>query len=302
MIKFPRNFAMLPLVCVSLLWAFSFGLIKGRLAGLDPVAVSVIRLGFASVVFLPFLQLRALPRRDVVSLAFIGAIQFGVMYALYTTAYGYLKAHEIALATILTPVYVALLDAAVDNRFRAQQMLAASIAVLGAAVLLWQNRTSDTIITGFLIVQASNLCFAAGQIAYKRIRPTLKADASEAGLFLWCCVGGLLAAFTVSLLRTDWTAFSPTLPQWGVLAYLGILASGVGFFLWNFGATRVNTGTLAVFNNAKVPLGVACALIFFGEHPASVPRLLISSGLLLVAVLIAEWKPSRSFQSAADVT
>jgi drug/metabolite transporter (DMT)-like permease len=281
---------MLPLLSVSLLWAFSFGLIKGRLAGIDPVAVSTIRIAFAALVFLPFLRPRALPRRDVITLALIGVFQFGLMYVLYTTAFGFLKGHEVALATILTPVYVALLDAAVENRTRWRHLIAASLAVLGAGALLWKNRTSDTIITGFLIVQGANLCFAAGQIAYKRIRPTLPAGVSDAGIFFWPCAGALVATALTSGFMTDWSAFQPTASQWGVLAYLGMLASGVGFFLWNYGATRVNTGTLAVFNNAKVPLGVACSLIFFGEQPASIPRLLISLALLIVAVVVSEWK------------
>jgi drug/metabolite transporter (DMT)-like permease len=281
---------MLPLLSVSLLWAFSFGLIKGRLAGLDPVAVSTIRIAFAALVFLPFLRPRALPRRDVMSMALIGAFQFGLMYVLYTTAFGYLKGHEVALATILTPVYVALLDAAVENRTRWRHLIAATLAVLGAGALLWKNRTSDTIITGFLIVQGANLCFAAGQIAYKRIRPTLPVGVSDAEIFFWPCAGALVATALTSGFMTDWSAFQPTANQWGVLAYLGMLASGVGFFLWNYGATRVNTGTLAVFNNTKVPLGVACSLIFFGEQPASIPRLLISLALLILAVVVSEWK------------
>jgi drug/metabolite transporter (DMT)-like permease len=36
------------LLIVSLIWAFSFGLIKGRLAGLDPTAVAVLRLALAA--------------------------------------------------------------------------------------------------------------------------------------------------------------------------------------------------------------------------------------------------------------
>lgn len=285
---------MLPLIFVSFLWAFSFGLIKGRLAGLDPVAVSVLRLAFAALVFLPFLRPRALPRRDVVTLAVIGAIQFGFMYALYTAAYVHLKAHEVALATILTPIYVAIIDAAVENRARWRHIAAASLAVIGAGVLIWENRTSDTIVTGFLIVQGANLCFAAGQVGYKRIRPTLPKNVSDAAIFFWPCAGAVIATVLTSLFFTDWTAFHPTSVQWGVLAYLGVLASGLGFFLWNYGATKVNTGTLAAFNNAKVPLGVICSLAFFNETPDSIPRLLISLGLLAAAVLVAEWKSTSA--------
>ncbi|MDF3057658.1 MAG: hypothetical protein K0R17_1873 [Rariglobus sp.] len=285
---------MIPLIFVSLLWAFSFGLIKGQLAGLDPVAISVLRLAFAALVFLPFLRPRALPRRDVITLAVIGAIQFGVMYMLYTAAYVHLKAHEIALATILTPVYVALFDAAVENRTRWRHMIAAALAVIGAGVLIWHKRTSDTILTGFLIVQGANLCFAAGQVAYKRIRPVFPKDVADARIFFWPCLGALAATSITSFFFTDWLAFRPSASQWGVLAYLGALASGLGFFLWNYGATRVNTGTLAAFNNAKVPLGVVCSVIFFRETPQSVPRLLISLALLALAVAIAEWTPASA--------
>lgn len=285
---------MLPLIFVSLLWAFSFGLIKGRLSGLDPVAVSVLRLAFAAVVFLPFLRPRALPRRDVITLAVIGAIQFGVMYMLYTAAFAHLKAHEVALATILTPVYVALLDAAVENRTRWRHMAAAVLAVVGAGVLIWKNRTSDTIVTGFLLVQAANLCFAAGQVAYKRVRPTLAKGVGDAGLFFWPCLGAVAVTALTSVFLTDWTAFRPESVQWVVLVYLGVLASGLGFFLWNHGAVRVNTGTLAAFNNAKVPLGVVCSMAFFGEKPESLFRLLLSLGLLVIAVLVAEGEPASA--------
>jgi drug/metabolite transporter (DMT)-like permease len=281
---------MLPLLFVSFLWAFSFGLIKGRLAGLDPVAVSVLRIAFAALVFLPFLRPRALPRRDVVTLAVIGAIQFGLMYVLYTAAFAHLKAHEVALATILTPIYVAIIDAAVENRTRWQHVAAASLAVVGAGILIWENRTSDTIITGFVIVQGANLCFAAGQVGYKRIRPTLPKGVTDAGIFFWPCAGALVATVVASLFYTDWTAFRPTASQWGVLAYLGTLASGLGFFLWNYGATKVNTGTLAAFNNAKVPLGVLCSLIFFSETPDSLTRLAVSMVILIIAVVVAELK------------
>jgi drug/metabolite transporter (DMT)-like permease len=212
------------------------------------------------------------------------------MYALYTAAYIHLKAHEVALATIITPIYVAIIDAAVENRTRWQHMVAASLAVVGAGVLIWENRTSDTLITGFLLVQGANLCFAAGQIAYKRIRPALPKDISDAGIFFWPCAGALAATVLTSLFCTHWTAFKPTLLQWSVLVYLGAVASGLGFFLWNYGATKVNTGTLAAFNNAKVPLGVLCSLVFFGEKPDSLFLLAASMILLVAAVLVAELK------------
>lgn len=279
---------MLYLLAVSLLWAFSFGLIKKHLGGLDPAAVAVVRLAFALLVFLPFLRLSKIPRNALSWLAIIGAIQFGVMYVLYLKSYGYLQAHEVALFTILTPLYVALLDAALENRFQPRHAAAALLSVIGAAVLLWHSTYSYDLMKGFVLVQLSNLCFAAGQIAYKRTRPLLD-EAGEANLFAVMMTGALLTTVAVSAFTASWTGFHPSLQQWGVLSFLGVLASGLGFFAWNLGVTRVNTGTLAAFNNAKIPLAVACSLLVFGGS-ADLPRLAASMILLGLAVLIAESK------------
>ncbi len=277
---------MLYLLAVSLLWAFSFGLIKGRLAGLDSTAVAVIRLAFAVVVFLPLLRIKKIPRRAAWWLAIIGAFQFGVMYVLYLHAFDYLQAHEVALFTIFTPLYVALLDAALETRFQRKHAIAAALSVAGAGFILWNNPLSDDLMIGFFLVQLSNLCFAAGQIAYKRTRPLL-GNVSDINIFALLLGGALMTAGVVSAFTTRWSEFHPTAEQWGVMAYLGVLASGLGFFWWNVGATRVNTGTLAVFNNAKIPLAVACSLLFFGGH-TDLPRLTLCLLLTASAVWVAE--------------
>ena len=49
------------LIAVSLLWAFSFGLIKVGLSDLDSTAVATVRLLIATLVFLPFFRPRTAP-------------------------------------------------------------------------------------------------------------------------------------------------------------------------------------------------------------------------------------------------
>ena len=59
---------MIHLLAASLLWAFSFGLIKGQLAGLDPVAVSCGRLLLAAAgLFSSGHSNRRFPRRTVMA-------------------------------------------------------------------------------------------------------------------------------------------------------------------------------------------------------------------------------------------
>ncbi len=44
--------------------------------------------------------------------------------------------------------------------------------------------------------------------------------------------------------------------QWGILVFLGVVASGIGYFMWNYGATQVDAGTLGIMNNMHVPAGL----------------------------------------------
>ena len=47
---------MLYLAIVSIIWAFSFGLIGSALAGVDSYFVATLRLGCATLLFLPWLR------------------------------------------------------------------------------------------------------------------------------------------------------------------------------------------------------------------------------------------------------
>jgi len=64
---------MLPLLLVSFVWAFSFGLIKDKLSGLDSTAIATVRIGLSALVFLPFFRRRHLNLATSARLALIGA-------------------------------------------------------------------------------------------------------------------------------------------------------------------------------------------------------------------------------------
>lgn len=278
------------LLLVSFVWAFSYGLIGSRMAGLDTTALATLRLALSLVTFLPFFRTNGLSRGTMLRLMGIGAAQFGLMYLLYQRSYLYLPSHTIVLFTLTTPLYVALCDALVQRQVRWRYLLAALLALAGAATVTFQGSAEGKkVLTGFVIMQLSNLCFGAGQIAWRRERARLPIKGNDASLFALPYLGAVVTAGIGSLFVTDWSALHPTTQQWLILVYLGVLSSGVCFFWWNLGATRVNAGTLAVFNNAKVPLGVACSLLFFGEH-ADLLQLVISGALMLLAVWIAERK------------
>jgi drug/metabolite transporter (DMT)-like permease len=276
---------MILLLAVSVIWAFSFGLIKG-LGALDPTAVAVLRLAISLLVFAPFFRPGAMGAAQMARLALIGAVQFGAVYLLYLRAFAHLHAYEVALFTITTPLFVALVDALLERRWRMRYAAAAGLSVLGAGVVLWASFGSAGILGGFVLVQLSNLCFACGQLAWRKERARLPKEAPDASVFALPFAGALALTLAVSLAATDWRAFSAGPAQWATIAYLGAVASGAGFFLWNVGSTRVNAGALAAFNNAKIPLGITCSILVFGEA-ADMARLVAGGALMALGVWVA---------------
>jgi len=273
------------LVAATLLWALSFGLIARYLGGLDPNFVAAARLGLALPLFLPGLRLRGLDVGTAGRLAAIGALQFGVMYVAYIAAYRFASGHEIALFTVLTPIYVALLDGAYAGRVDLRALGLAGVATLGAAVIVWRGTFGD-VWEGFVLVQVANLCFAWGQIAYRRLRRR-RPELSDGGVFALLLGGGLVVTAAAATASGGWSSLGRVdVGQALVLGYLGVVATGVGFFLWNRGAVVTATGVLAVMNDLKVPLGVAAALAIFGEE-ADPLRLTVGGGLMVGAAILA---------------
>ncbi len=281
---------MVYLLAVSLLWAFSFGLIKTGLAGVDSNFVAAARLGIALLVFLPFVRPRAVDRRTALRLALGGAVQYGGMYIAYLYAFRYLKAYEVALFTLFTPLYVTLLDDWLQRRMKWVSLGAAALAMVGAWIVQGGAQPSGAWL-GFWIVQVSNLCFAFGQLDYRR-RLAGRAGQDEQ-VFAWPYLGGFLTAGLAAALFTPWQTLALSSGQWLDLLYLGGVASGLGFFLWNVGARKVDAGTLAIFNDLKIPLAVAVSMIVFGEQ-ANLPRLLLGGGLGLLALLLNRWQPGQA--------
>lgn len=222
------------LLLTSFIWALSFGLLGNCLSGLPASFVALARMAGSFAVFLPFV--RKAPLSHAVGMMGIGAVQFGGMYLFYIAAFHYLPSHQVALFTATTPIYVVLIDGLMKKNLPPLHLAAAILAAMGGAGILWKGYSSGNgELTGIVLAQLSNLCFAAGQIAYISLKNSWFGR-SEASCFAYAYAGALLVTLPSGLPSglACWQGISTV--QWWLLAYLGVIASGVCFFLWNYGA------------------------------------------------------------------
>jgi len=284
---------MIYLVIPTLIWAFSFGLIGNTLKGIDPLQIADTRLLFALIAFLPFIKLRNTNGKEKWQLILLGALQYGVMYTCYLSAFRFLPSHLVALFSVFTPLYIVIFNDLRQRCFTPWYLLATILSVLGAAIIKMGNIDSSDIWIGFGLMQIANMAFAFGQIYYrdwKQERPHISDSSVFGFLYLGAVVFTTIATILISQQSPIPLNATPT--QWFVLVYMGLIASGLGFFLWNKGGTQTSVGVLATFNNAVVPLAMFASLFVFGEAKGGTPeelvRLAIGSLLILTALLIAK--------------
>lgn len=280
------------LLAASLIWAFSFGLIKTQLAGVPPHLVALLRLALSALLFVPWFRPRQAGGRLLARLAALGAVQYGAMYLAYLASFAYLKASEVALWTIFTPLYVVLIADAAARTFRRLNLAAAALSVLAAWLVSPSH--AGTALAGIGLVQVSNLCFAAGQVWYRRLVP-VSSDLRDRDIFAALYVGGaLLAAVPVAMGSGALRALGAlTATQLATIGYLGLIPSGVGFFLWNAGVRRSSEGAAAVLNNAKVPLAILVSWLIFEPLPSPehLARTLVALALIAAALRLTQHPP-----------
>lgn len=277
------------LILVTFVWAFSFSLIGEFLASqVDAYIAVFIRMLLAFAVLAPFLRIRQTSVSMRLNMMAIGGVQIGLMYILLYHAFLFLNVAEVLLFTIFTPLYIALIDERLLNKKQlpSRWWLAALLSVIGAGIIRYKGIDSQ-FVTGFFLIQGANLCFAAGQVAYKRLPlHSPKAQLQHYGLFF---LGAAIVSGLGMLFFANFSRLPSTSLHWAVLIWLGLGASGGGYLLWSMASKKVNIGQLATMNNALVPAGLMVNFFIWGQN-IQWAQLWFGGGLILYAVWICRPK------------
>lgn len=275
---------MIYLIIVSIIWGLSFSLIKGSLTSIDTNFVAFFRLFVSLIVFLPFLRFNKIRKHLYFHLLLIGILQYGFMYLAYIYSFQYLQAYEVAILTIFTPIFVVIIFDLWMKEFVLINWLKAFLAVLGAGIIVYSDATQIGFWKGILLIQISNILFALGQVYYKNILKNEK-EVNHTTNYAIIFLGATVVTAIFSFFTTDFNSLKISTEQWLILIYLGAIASGLGFFLWNYGVIKVEVGIVAVLNNLKIPLGVFFAIILVNESVNYI-QLILGSAIIISALFL----------------
>ena len=253
------------LIIVSILWSFSFGIIKYGLGGVDSSYISFIR-SLIAFLFFSSISIYNIKKFSFdLKLVIIGAIQFGLMYVFYIQSYAYLPAYLIATFTITTPIFVGLASKFILKEQISKNGIYAIILVLIGSFLMRMNIVNPlNYWIGFLLIQFANFFFASGQILFKEWNA--ENDSKDivhnfSQLFLGATL--ITSIFYFFSMNNSYELTSINL---FTLIFLGLVSTGLGFLFWNIGSLKVSNEKPAVMNNLIIPIAVLNSFFIFGEQ------------------------------------
>ena len=199
------------------------------------------------------------------------------MYIFYIQSYQYLPAYLIATFTITTPIFVSISDKYFFRKERNfKNLLAIFLVVLGSYFMRYNIANPIEYWYGFMLIQCANFVFAWGQVWFKQWSIQNKETdiiSNFSQLFLGATAVTSLSYFFISDNNVHLTDVNLL-----ALLFLGLCATGIGFLLWNIGATQVSSYRLAVSNNLVIPIAILNSIVIFGE---SINFLLFFPGVIL---------------------
>lgn len=255
---------MVYLIAISILWSFSFGIIKYGLAGIDSSFISFARNVIALTFFSSVTIYNIKKFSFDLKLVGIGALQFGLMYIFYIESYQYLPAYLIATFTITTPIYVVLANKYLNgNSLNRNGIYAILLVIIGSYLMRFNSLNLEDYMLGFVLIQCANIFFATGQILFKKWNDKNK-DKDIVHNFSQLFFGATLITSIFYFLGSSESAILTQSNLFSLL-FLGIISSGIGFLMWNIGATKVSAEKLAIMNNAVIPIAIFNSYLIFGE-------------------------------------
>lgn len=221
---------------LSALWGASFLFMRRAALELGPLPTAAARVGIATLCLLPLLWRRGLLgelRRHARPVLFVGLLNSGIPFALYSYAVLAIPTGLSAILNATVPLFGALVAWAwLHERPGASRGLGLALGFVGVALLAWNKAsftpTAGAAATGWAVLAclAACVCYAVSASFTKRYLSQVKPLVLAAGSQLGATLGLALPALWL------WPGTLPSPAALGSLLAVGLLCTAFAYILF----------------------------------------------------------------------
>jgi drug/metabolite transporter (DMT)-like permease len=293
---------MLLLLLPMVVWGSAFAVTKGLVELWPPFTLALVRVGVGTLVLLPVAIARHRRGSHLPwgTIWFMGLLGVTLYYLTFNLAMVYVSASQGALVQASIPAMTALVAVVwLRERATAMRWLGIALSVGGVLIVFSGNGATpgQSPLLGNSLMFASVVCWGLYTALAKRA-------ASFEPLVITVCVMG-----TGTLMLVPFSAYEimnaglEPLPVtgWLGLLYLGSIASGLAYALYNASLRHLDASSVGVYTNLIPIVGVLTGIVFLGE-PMSL-RAILGGAIVMLGVWITSRseRPARA-EAVADAT
>jgi len=280
-----------------LIWGTTFIVTKLVLREIGPLQLTGLRFLIAFLLLAPLAARQGFKLKDIFQPKYIlfGLTGTTLYYALQNVGMTYTSVSSTVLILSIVPALTSVLAVVfLKERIGKWQIAGIILVTIGVALVSMDNSGSETNanpLLGNLLIFISALSWAVYTIQGRKMaddHPALVMTAASTG------AGALLL-----LPFIGWEALTLGLPQlsplsWLGILYLGLAASGLTMYLWNYALHYLPASVASAYINLVPVIGLASAFVL-GEKPPLIQ--LIGGGLAIAGVWINSRNPARQDHS-----
>ena len=261
--------------------------------GADPFTIVFLRgvmcvMAFAVILFWQRKSLRAIDREDWKLILLLGALNIPLNQVLFVSGLRFTVPANAALAYALVPAFVLVFSVLFfGEKTTVRKTIGIAIAFLGTILVLFErgiDLTSDFFL-GNILELAAAISWAWYSLLGQRLAQKYGAIYATgltmiSGMAWYSLIFPFLPTTTPLMGISSMTLF--------YTAYLGLLVSVLGYWLWYYALARIPASNVAVFSNLQPVLVTIATVIVFGTSPS---LLFFLGGILVLAgVLLTQRK------------
>lgn len=279
------------LLALYIIWGFNWVVMKEATLFFPPVLFSCYRFVIGAMVLIGitlWCRMPLPPKRYWSWIIVTGLLQIAVNNAAVQIGVTSLGAGLVAVVNYSMPVWMSILAYfMLHETLTKRKILGIVLSMVGMYVLMNVDIIGD--MTGLLLTIGGAIAWAVAAVIVKyqdkvMHRQQQKETCTMIQYTTWQIAVGALFLWVYAMLfeqgQVTWTPMAVS-----CLAYNGVLASALAFFLWNYILTKMEASKAGVASLGVPVVGVICNVIFMHEAVhwnTAVGMILILAGIFLI--------------------
>jgi drug/metabolite transporter (DMT)-like permease len=282
------------LVFIMVIWASAFAGLRLVLREIDWVTLTMMRMIFASGALLVAGLLLGTPfphKRDWWKVALTGLFGFTFYHLSLNLGLEYITAGQGAFIISTIPIWTSILAwQFLSENVTARTWAGMAVGLAGVGVISLDPATMSVSVGSFIVL-FSAMCAGANIVIQKDLLKRYRA----LDVAVYATSMGTLPL----LLWLPWS-IEPlqgmSTEGWLVVAYLGLIPIGLGYFLYQVALTALEANRASQLQLLIPPIAAVIAWFWIGEEPGA--NLLIGGPIILAGVLLGNLERRRRRQRA----